>query len=293
MSQEPLVSIVTPCLNAAAVIRDAVESVVQTSTIPFEHIIVDGGSTDGTREILEEYDHLELVFEPDSGPYEALNNGFKRSSGGLLAWLNADDFYLPGTLDTVVEIFKNFSQIDWLTTAYPEFATSSGRIAGTTHISGYSRSRALHPDSLRFTDALHAVLQQESTFWSRRLWERCGSRLDTRYNYAADFELWLRFWQHTEVYAANVPLGCFRWTDDQRSRMFETEYRSEVDEILGAYGGSRANLFRTFGRRASLLLRGLPQGILQYCPWVVEQKTVSYHRDPARWELSKCFSIPG
>ena len=290
--QQPLISVVTPCLNAAAFIRDAINSVANVDGVAIEHIIVDGGSTDGTRKILQQYEHLVIINGSDDGPYDALNKGFERSTGEILAWLNADDFYLPQTLDTVGEIFDSFVEIDWLTTACPIFADSRGRLAGATQVSAYSPHRARHPDSTRFTVAVHTALQQESTFWRRGLWERCGARIDTRYKYAADFELWLRFWQRSEVYAASVPLGCFRWSADQRSKKYEAQYRTEVDDILKAYGTRRAGALRTLGRRASLLLRGLPQSALKYCPFATEQKTVSYNRVSEQWEIDNRFSIP-
>src|SRR5438270_8446386 len=91
----PLVSIVTPSLNQARFLGEAIESVRAQTYAPIEHIVVDGGSTDGTLEILAEYDGLRSVSEPDRGQSHALNKGFTMAQGDVLGWLNADDTYEP------------------------------------------------------------------------------------------------------------------------------------------------------------------------------------------------------
>src|SRR5690242_19457333 len=91
----PLVSIVTPSLNQARWLREAIESVRAQDYPHVEHVVVDGGSTDGTLEILREYDHLRWVSEPDRGQSHALNKGFQLATGEIFGWLNADDAYPP------------------------------------------------------------------------------------------------------------------------------------------------------------------------------------------------------
>lgn len=95
-----LVSIVTPSLNQAGYLREAIESVRAQTHSPVEHIVVDGGSTDGTREILAGYDNVRWLSEPDGGQSHALNKGFALARGDVLGWLNADDAYAP---DAVAE----------------------------------------------------------------------------------------------------------------------------------------------------------------------------------------------
>lgn len=103
MKSSPLVSIVTPCYNAAPFIRRTIESVLSQDYPRIEYIVMDAGSTDGTVEILESYGaRLNYVSEPDQGAADAINRGFLRSSGVIFAWLNADDVYLPGAVTTAV-----------------------------------------------------------------------------------------------------------------------------------------------------------------------------------------------
>ena len=98
----PLVSVVTPSLNQAAYIEEAILSVRKQDYPRIEHIVVDGGSTDGTLEILGRYRHLLWSSEPDEGQADALNKGFARARGTVLGWLNADDRYLPGAVSAAV-----------------------------------------------------------------------------------------------------------------------------------------------------------------------------------------------
>ena len=91
MKETPKISVVTPTLNCGQFIRDCIESVLAQNYENFEHIIVDGGSADGTVDVLREYPHLTWVSEPDDGEVFALNKALKIASGDIIGWLNADD----------------------------------------------------------------------------------------------------------------------------------------------------------------------------------------------------------
>ena len=100
------ISIITPCLNSGNSIRDAIESVRIQGYDNYEHIIVDGGSIDLTKEIATKYDNVIWISESDRGQSDALNKGFKLSSGSIIGVLNADDYYLPNTFRTIVSYFN-------------------------------------------------------------------------------------------------------------------------------------------------------------------------------------------
>jgi len=102
------ISIITPSYNAKKFIEDCIQSVLCQNYPNFEHIIIDGGSTDGTIEILKKYPHLKWISESDKGQSDALNKGVKMADGDIIGWLNADDYYLPGMFYKVVkELEKN------------------------------------------------------------------------------------------------------------------------------------------------------------------------------------------
>ena len=112
----PFLSIITPSFNRAGMIADAIESVLSQGFSGFEHIIVDGASTDETLEVLARYPHLRVVSEPDRGMYDAINKGLRLARGSVVAWLNTDDVYPPGTFAAVADAFS----------AHPEALTVSG-----------------------------------------------------------------------------------------------------------------------------------------------------------------------
>lgn len=103
----PFLTILTPSYNRAAFIRQAIESVLAQDYPAFEHIIIDGGSTDGTLDILAEYPHLRVISEPDRGLYDALNKGLRLAAGDWIGWLNTDDLYAPQAFRKVVQALQS------------------------------------------------------------------------------------------------------------------------------------------------------------------------------------------
>jgi len=101
----PLISIVTPCLNRVEYVREAIESVLTQNYPNFEHIVTDGGSTDGTLDVLRTYPHLRVVSEPDQGIFDAINKGIRLARGEIIGLLNTDDLYLEGCFKTVAGVF--------------------------------------------------------------------------------------------------------------------------------------------------------------------------------------------
>lgn len=100
-NQFPMISIITPSLNCGAYIEQCIQSVLVQNYSNFEHIIMDGGSQDETVEILKKYPHLRWISEPDRGEADALNKALKMTQGDIIAWLNADDYYLEGVFERV------------------------------------------------------------------------------------------------------------------------------------------------------------------------------------------------
>jgi glycosyltransferase involved in cell wall biosynthesis len=100
------ISIITPSFNQGQYITDAIESVISQDYKNFEHIVIDACSTDTTIEQLKRYPHLKWISEPDKGQSDAINKGFKMASGEIICWLNADDFYLPGTFSKVINLLS-------------------------------------------------------------------------------------------------------------------------------------------------------------------------------------------
>lgn len=112
MTTFPKISIVTPSLNQGQFIEDAILSVKNQDYPNFEHIIIDGGSTDNTLWVLKKYSHLIWVSEPDKGQSDALNKGFRKATGEIVGWLNADDAYLPGAFEKVSDFMRKHPEVD-------------------------------------------------------------------------------------------------------------------------------------------------------------------------------------
>jgi glycosyltransferase involved in cell wall biosynthesis len=112
MNGRPLISIITPCLNRVQFVRPAIESVLAQHYEPIEHIVMDGGSTDGTLETLKAYAHLRVISGRDRGIYDALNKGIAMARGEIIAQLNTDDRFEPGIFPAIAELFAQNPDAD-------------------------------------------------------------------------------------------------------------------------------------------------------------------------------------
>jgi glycosyltransferase involved in cell wall biosynthesis len=216
MSQLPLVSIVTPCLNAAAFIEQAIESVLRQDYPRIEYIVMDGGSSDGTVAILERYrDRLQFVSAADGGAADAINRGFARSRGTIIAWLNADDTYLPGAVAAAVRHLM----------AEPETAVVYGE---AQWVSDDGAVLARYPTVSPYTASMFSRecgICQPACFMRRDAFETAGM-LDGGLQLSFDYDLWIRLSRRHEFLAIREYLAASRMhrankTLEQRRRMFQ------------------------------------------------------------------------
>lgn len=222
----PKISIVTPCFNDALYLEKTIESVLGQGYHNLEYIIVDGGSTDGSVDIIRKYEHNLAWWcsEPDDGMYDAISKGFRHASGEVMGWINSDDFYHPGALFIIADIFREYKDVNWIQ-GIPNVVDHMGRVVYVSRQvidNKYWFYQRKHIQSRRY-------IQQESTFWRKPLWEKAGGYLSSEFKYAGDFELWLRFFKHDRL--INVPslLGAFRLgTDEQASIHRYEEYVRET-----------------------------------------------------------------
>ena len=174
----PKISLVTPSLNQASFIEATISSILSQEYPNIEYIIIDGGSTDGSQKVIQKYED-QLAYwcsEKDGGQYDAINKGFSKATGEIMGWLNADDMQCPWCLKTVGSIMSENPKVHWLSTLNRLAWDFSGIPIRVDPTSGFSRDAFLAGCYLPAGQgSSKSVIQQESTFWTRNLWERAGA----------------------------------------------------------------------------------------------------------------------
>jgi hypothetical protein len=258
----PRISLVTPVFNSAKYIERTIQSVLAQNYPNLEYIIVDGGSTDGTIDIIRQYqDRLTgWISEPDHGMYDALNKGFARTTGEIMGWISATDLYHVGGLAVVGSVFTDLPKVEWITgrtTIFNE-AGMTTVVLDTPHWSRF-----------RFLAGANRYIQQESTFWRRSLWQRAGSRVDDSRRYAADFELWVRFFRYAQLHPVDALIGGFRVHGDslglqELDRCHRIQQEMIEEELRSVPGRVWVRGFRGLSAAASRIrgIRGLWQRLV-------------------------------
>jgi glycosyltransferase involved in cell wall biosynthesis len=183
LSDLPLVSIVTPSYNQAKYLEQTILSVLEQDYPHLEYIIVDGGSTDGSQEIIQRYANrlAGWVSEPDQGQTDAINKGFNRAQGEYFAWLNSDDTYLPGAVLGAVDYLRSHSEAG-MVYGDANLINEEGEIIG--------QFPARQTDFHRLRRG-YVHIPQQSAFFRASLWKQVGP-LDTSIYFAMDYDLWVR-----------------------------------------------------------------------------------------------------
>lgn len=279
---ESLISIVTPSLNQAQYLEETLTSVLDQGFGGLEYVVVDGGSSDGSVDIIKRYaDRLSSwVSEPDRGHADAINKGFAHTSGEVMAWINSSDVYLPWTLRTVAAVFRDVPEAQWVM-GVPASWTTSGSL---TNINPTLRNR------YDFLASHRCVIQQESVFWRRSLWDACGGRLSDDLRLACDYDLWMRFLREGTLYHVDSVLAAFRPHFDRRGEMHREAYRREAHAKWQQYRRAtsakdlrRASLVRACDSRAGRTARSALRS-LQLMRWDAQPRIVFDHA-AAAWRV--------
>ena len=223
----PKITVVTPNFNQASFIEFTIQSVLNQNYPNLEYIIIDGGSTDGSVEIIKKY-KAQLTYWvsiKDNGMYDAINKGFEISTGEIMCWINSDDVLWEGSLFYVADIFSSNQKIRWLQ-GYPSVINEQGKLI-------YQRIpiHSKYHFYLLEHEKDFSFIQQESTFWTRSLWKQVGCKLNLNYTLAADFDLWLRFFNFEKLYCTKKQLAAFRKREGQKSSNIN-DYLTEASKAL-------------------------------------------------------------
>jgi len=221
----PKISIVTPSYNQAKYLEQTILSILDQNYPNLEYIIIDGGSTDGSVDIIKKYENklTYWVSEPDKGLYHALQKGFDKTTGEIMGWLNSDDMLHRNSLFILAEILMlpNVKWVQGNPTTYDEL----GRTVETGQLKLWSK--------FKFWQGEYQWIQQESTYWHRDLWERAGEYISRDYKYAGDMELWNRFFKYDKLYSLTALIGGYRKRcSNQLGLEFLPNYIEEAKHIL-------------------------------------------------------------
>lgn len=225
----PLVTVVTPSFNQARFLSATMESVFNQTYPNIEYIVIDGGSTDGSPALIEKEAHrlAYWVSEPDKGQTEAINKGFARANGDVLAWLNSDDTYEPEAVAQAVERLQQFPEAG-LIYGEANFIDEHGAVIG--------RFPAAQTDYLRLRQG-YVHIPQQAAFWRADLWRQVGP-LDESLYFAMDYYLWLRLANISRVqYFPNQLWANFRLHGDSKTIAEDDRCWTEMVQIHRRDGG--------------------------------------------------------
>ena len=226
----PKISIVTPTLNQGRFIQQTINSVLNQNYPNLEYIVMDGGSSDDTLEILRSYGKkLRWISDKDKGQADAINTGMELTSGEILAFINSDDYYLPGVFDLVARKFS-LTQCQWLTGDYRIVDKNGNDIQALTIL--YKRFWR-NFSSATLLSVLNYIIQP-STFWSRDLWKRTGS-FDVSLKFVMDYDLWMRAIKINLPHIITQPLSAFRIHGSSKGgSLFQNQFDEEL-HVLKRY----------------------------------------------------------
>jgi len=276
MHSDPLVSIITPSFNQGRFLEETLLSVARQNYAPIEHIVVDGGSTDGSVEILRKNEHLLAgwVSEPDKGQSDAIRKGFSMAKGSILAWLNSDDLLAPSAVRIAVDYFQRD----------PSLGVVYGdrlHIDARGNVVGVRRCPEYYPGML----SRHKTLPQETTFFRRSVYEEAGG-IDVSLHYVMDFDLWCRLAKVTRFRHIPAFMGYFREQPDAKSIVFHDtatdlaqRFEKEKQEIHRRHFGSNPP-----GPWSSLWFSLLHKARVAW-----QRRSIGHRREVARIAKVACF----
>jgi len=286
----PKISMVTTCYNHADYVGKTIESVLSQNYPNLQYIVINDGSTDNSEEVIKRYSgqlsHWETWEGYRPGPVFALNKAFSLTDGEIMGWINSDDILLPNSLFVIASLFNQLAEVEWVT-----------GIASTINLRGeVVRVYPYRKNVFDFLNGNWSVIQQESTFWRRTLWERTGGCLNEDFVFGFDIELWTSFFLQAEHYHLNTAVGAFRKGMQSRSIRDLEEYTGYVDRALKTMMENAPKQYLSRGRNYKFLkkcvgplLRHFPVWILNRFPGLKQYnyKVIDYKFAEDKWAISE------
>jgi glycosyltransferase involved in cell wall biosynthesis len=226
----PLVTVVTPSFNQSQFIERTILSVLDQDYLNIEYIIIDGGSTDGSVEIIKKYENRVAIWksEPDKGQTDAINKGFQLAHGQVLAWLNSDDTYNPGTVRDAVKFLKEHPDVG-MVYGDANFINADDEVIGRFPAAQTDRTRLLQG---------YVHVPQQSSFFRYDIWKKVGP-LDPDFFFAMDYDLWVRLSALAPlVYFPHQIWANFRLHDEGKTISADDRCWPEMLRVYRREGGS-------------------------------------------------------
>ena len=227
---DPLtLSIVTPSFNTGRYLTAAISSVLTQDWPNIDYLVMDGGSTDSTLDVLKSFgEKLHWISEKDNGQSDAINKGFIRTNGQILTWLNADDAYAAGAVRTAMEYFQAHPEVA-LVYGNADYIDAAGNlIAPCAHIEPFNFHRLLH-----YSD----YIVQPAAFFRRSAFDAVGG-LDASLNWTMDYDLWLKIARRFKVAYIPKPLAHYRWLDNNKTATGGRARLDEISRVLATHGAN-------------------------------------------------------
>ncbi|MBD3248794.1 glycosyltransferase [Candidatus Woesearchaeota archaeon] len=220
----PKITIVTPSFNQEKYLEATIRSVLLQNYPNLEYIIIDGGSTDNSVEIIRKYSKFVTfwISEKDNGHGHALNKGFSKSTGEIMAWINSDDMYHKNAFLKVANIFSQHNDINWIT----------GKNSWWDKEDNQTNTKEVYKNKYNYLLGYFKWIQQESVFWRKSLWEKAGARINENYKLMVDGELWCRFFLYDDLWHVDKLLSGYRTHGDNRAGKFMKDVIIEMKKAI-------------------------------------------------------------
>ena len=221
MDENLKISIVTPSYNQGQFIEQTIQSVLNQDYKNYEHIIIDGGSTDNTIDILKKYNHLQWISEKDSGQSNAINKGFSMAKGEIFAWLNSDDFYEENIFQSIADYFMGHKTCNFL---YGDITYVDRNGKKAFEIKGEEitfESLLKNPDLIR----------QPSFFWKKKNFVENGG-LDESLDLVMDYDLFLKFIKSQTPGYINQNLSYYRFYAETKTNVNRKKQATELCQVM-------------------------------------------------------------
>jgi glycosyltransferase involved in cell wall biosynthesis len=237
----PLITIVTPSYNQGQFIEETILSVLNQTYKNIQYIVVDGGSTDKTMEVVNKYrDKIDIIIhEKDKGQTDAINKGFKLAKGELVGWINSDDILYPDCVKKIVELYNEKPDSSIYYGSSSNFIDSVGNIFKLNILEIPNRNYLLNHN--------YSLIQQGS-FYSLKIVKECNY-LNDNLQYCMDLDLWLRLLKFGSINSIkSEPIAAFRFWGDTKTMNGGAKFLREIRKILFKHGANHYsfNIIRTY-----------------------------------------------